>query len=179
MLRRIGKLRLPFSYVMALLLIVFANKPLVIWGLVFVVAGVATRFWAAGHIVKSRNLSKSGPYAFTRNPLYLGSFLSALGTAIMVHNWWLLGIFLAGFAVFYGCTIRSEEEFLGGRYGEEFALYKKRVPIFFPRLIPDGTVRESKFSWQRAIRNGEYKSFICTVVVIGLIFAVAHIKSGM
>lgn len=176
MFRRIGNYRLPYSYVMALLGVIFAHKPLLLPGIALVLLGVFTRFWSAGHIVKSDKLSDTGPYAFTRNPLYLGSFFSGLGIFVLVHNWWLLGIFVLGFALFYGDTIRSEEEYLGGKFGEDFERYKRNVPVFFPRLWPHKSDDESHFSWQQVIRNKEHKYFLSSVLVLGLIFLVAYLR---
>ena len=176
MLRKIGKHRLLYSYVMAILVIVFAHNPVFLPGLLFVAAGIAVRFWAAGTIAKNNVLTKSGPYSFMRNPLYFGSFLSALGTFVMIHNWWLMLAFLVGFAIFYGATIKSEEEYLSGRYGEEFQEFKKAVPVFFPRITPAFTEIKSSYSWKRAFYNREHHSLICTIVVVGLIFAVAYLR---
>jgi protein-S-isoprenylcysteine O-methyltransferase Ste14 len=176
MLQRIGKLRLPFSYLMALLGIIFAPRHLWFPGLLLVAVGAAIRFWAAGHIVKVDKLSQGGPYAFTRNPLYLGSFVGALGVFTLVHNWWLMSAFLIGFAFFYGCTILSEEKFLSGKYGQEFTDYRKNVPMFFPRLLPNKTVGESRFSWEHATNyNCEHKSLACSVAVVILIVLVSQV----
>lgn len=176
MYRKLAKQRLLFSYVMALLAIVFAPKHLWWPGAVIVAMGVAMRFWAAGHIVKVDKLSQGGPYACTRNPLYFGSFLGAMGTFLMVHNWLLMGVFLVGFYFFYGSTIRSEEEFLGGKYGEDFVEYKRNVPVFFPRLIPHKTVGESRFSWGTTRHNNEMSSALCTLAMVVLLAVVSHFK---
>jgi protein-S-isoprenylcysteine O-methyltransferase Ste14 len=161
---------------MAVLAILFAREPLLLPGLVLVAAGAALRLWAAGNIVKSETLTRSGPYAYTRNPLYLGSFLSGLGVFVLIHNWWLLAIFLGGFGLFYGSTIRGEEDYLSGKYGEEFAAYRKHVPAFLPRILPHRSSQQAGFSWQRAVENREYTSLGCTIAVTALILFVAYLR---
>ncbi len=169
---KIGKYRLLFSYIIALATILVAHKPLLFYGLIFVALGALLRLWAAGYIVKRRELATGGPYAFTRNPLYLGSFVSALGNVIMVHNWPLMLVFLTGFAVFYGCTIKSEEAFLENEFGAEFDRYRQTVPVFIPRRIGVS----SGFSWKLALANGEIKTLIYTALIVCLLFLAAYIR---
>lgn len=180
MLRKIGKLRLPFSYVMALLAILLAEKPFPIYilipGILLIIVGVVIRFWASGHVVKEAVLTQTGPYAFTRNPLYLGSFISGLGLFILAHNWWLLAAYLLGFALFYGATIISEESFLTGKYGDDFLAYTKRVPRFFPQIIPSKTESKTRFTWERSNGNHEYRSLLCTIAAVALLFLAAYLR---
>ncbi|MHB1000234.1 MAG: methyltransferase family protein [Armatimonadota bacterium] len=161
---------------MAVLVIAFAQKPFLLPALLIVLIGVTTRFWAAGHVTKAHKLTQDGPYAYTRNPLYLGSFLGALGTFVLIQNWWLLLLFLVGFALFYGATIRSEEIYLRGKFNEDFETYTRNVPAFFPRLTPYKSSGESKYSWQKAFKNHEHISLVCTLVVVALVFVVANLR---
>jgi len=117
--------------------------------------GSLLRLWAAGHIEKGRILTRGGPYALTRNPLYLGSFFMALGIIIAGQGYWLLLPFGVFFAVFYWPVMKAEEQELLNGYGETFVEYSKSVPLFWPgfRKPCSGA---SIFRWGRVIRNREH-----------------------
>lgn len=103
-------------------------------GLAFALAGGLTRAWAAGTIRKNTVLTTHGPYAYTRNPLYLGTFLIGLGFAIASGRVSFLVFFLLFFIVIYGKTMRREERRLEGLFGGDYRRYAESVPRFFPRL---------------------------------------------
>lgn len=172
---RISRLRMPFSYAMALMAIILAPQRLFPLALVPIVIGALIRIWAAGHVVKRRKLSMGGPYAYTRNPLYLGSLISGVGTVLLIQNWWLLIAFLVGFVLFYGSAARSEEDYLLERHGEQFLLYKKQVPAFVPRLIPAPSIGESAFTWHDVVRNDEHKAVFWSALVVAAIFVRAYL----
>jgi len=131
-------------------------------------AGSLFRLWAAGHLEKGRSLARGGPYAFTRNPLYLGSFLMALGILLAGQGYWLLIPFGLFFAVFYYPVMRREEQELLQGYGEQFLDYTRKVPLFFPSLTAaDGS--SSVFLWSRVIRNREHRT------LLGLLLTVAFL----
>ena len=176
MYRKLGKYRLPYSYVIAVLTIVTAHKPPIYSGFILIAVGMALRFWAAGHIQKNDEVSKSGPYAYTRNPLYLGSFIGAVGALVLAHQLWLTVVFVVTFALFYGSVIASEEEYLSGHYGDDFAEYKKNVPVFLPRLTPYKHNTVSAFSWARALSNKEHKYSTTSLLVPVLVLVVAFLK---
>lgn len=135
-------------------------------GAVLSLAGALLRLWASGHIVKGRVLTRSGPYAFSRNPLYLGSFFMALGIIVGGQGYWLLPVFALFYLIFYVPVMRAEEQELLNGYGNEFIEYSKTVPLFFPRFHPAGyTV--SGFLWNQVLRNREHRT------VIGLLLAEA------
>lgn len=96
--------------------------------------GLIVRAWAAGVIHKDAELTTTGPYAFTRNPLYLGSLLLGLGVVTAGGRWGFALLFLAFFAWVYGRTMRGEAAFLEGRYGDRYRHYAASVPLFVPRL---------------------------------------------
>jgi protein-S-isoprenylcysteine O-methyltransferase Ste14 len=127
-------------------------------------AGAVLRLWAAGHIEKGRVLTQGGPYAFTRNPLYLGSFFMALGIILAGQGYWLLLAFGAFFVAFYYPVMRAEEQELLQGYGEKFVEYCERVPMFFPGFRKSGR-GSSTFLWSRVIRNREHHT------IAGLIIA--------
>jgi protein-S-isoprenylcysteine O-methyltransferase Ste14 len=127
-------------------------------------AGALLRLWAAGHIEKRRVLTQSGPYAYTRNPLYLGSFIMAFGVIFAGQGYWLLLPFAVFFIGFYLPVMRAEEQDLFQSFGEEFLQYSKRVPLFFPRRQAAGLVY-STFLWSRVRQNREHRNLASLVIV--------------
>ena len=105
------------------------------WSLALVLPGLALRAAASGTVKKNRELTVTGPYAYTRNPLYLGSMLIAAGFAVALLSWPVALLLAAGFAAIYVPVIASEERFLRATF-PEFDDYCRRVPRFIPRLTP-------------------------------------------
>ena len=130
-------------------------------------AGEAVRLWASGHIEKTERLATGGPYAHTRNPLYLGSLLLALGVGVAVASPWAVALVALYFAVFYPAVVKEEAAFLRERFGAEYAEWERAVPLFVPRLTPAGP-RRSHFAWSRVRRNREWH----TAAALPLLFAV-------
>jgi protein-S-isoprenylcysteine O-methyltransferase Ste14 len=154
------KIRVPAGTILGIIFLVLMRpsiRSLLIGGAI-AVSGALLRLWAAGHIEKGRTLTRSGPYAFTRNPLYLGSFLMALGIILAGQGYWLLLAFGIFFAVFYFPVMKAEEQELLLGYGEDFVEYSKRVPMFFPHFRKSG-LTASQFMWSRVIRNREHHTF--------------------
>jgi len=119
-------------------------------------AGVAIRAYAAGHLNKNRKLAMSGPYACTRNPLYLGSSLIGAGFAVAGGRWILALACLILFAGIYWPVIRREEEYLRHEFGEDYDRYSQRVPLFLPRFRR--TEGSDKFQWKQYRKNHEYEA---------------------
>jgi protein-S-isoprenylcysteine O-methyltransferase Ste14 len=130
--------------------------------------GALLRLWAAGHIEKGKVLAQGGPYSFTRNPLYLGSFIMALGIILAGQGYWLLPAFGVFFTAFYLPVMKAEEQELLNSHGEKFVEYSERVPRFFPRFRRTDCV-SSDFLWSRVIRNREHRT------IAGLITAEAFL----
>jgi hypothetical protein len=128
-------------------------------GSALAVAGLGLRAWAAGCLEKSARLSTGGPYARTRNPLYLGSSLMGAGFALAGRSL-VMAVALAGLLTFiYAPVIRREAEFLEGRFGDDYRRYAARVPLFLPRL---GRVAAGAgcYRWSRYRKNHEYEAAI-------------------
>src|ERR1700722_9653198 len=106
--------------------------------LVLVAPGLWLRAYASGYVKKNAELTTTGPYAYTRNPLYLGSMMIAFGFAAAAGRWELLAALAILFLLIYWPTIRSEEEFLRGAF-PGFNEYAARVPRLLPRLTPART----------------------------------------
>ena len=156
---RVARLRVPGGFV---LVAAFAwlSRPSagsLLLGLPLAALGLALRGWAAGHLRKNTRLAQSGPYAFTRNPLYVGTLFAAAGLAIASRRWALGALFAAVFLLVYLPVIELEEQHLR-RLFAEYSEYAERVP----RLVPAWTkVRaEGRFEWAVYGKNQEYQALI-------------------
>jgi len=140
--------------------------------------GLLVRAAASGHLRKDEELATAGPYASTRNPLYLGSAFLAAGFIIAGNSWWaglVVGVY---FAVFYYAVIRNEEEDLCKRFGATFEAYAARVPLFFPSFrglsaeasSRPGASGENAFSWAQYRRNREYQALLGTIGGLAIVW---------
>ena len=134
--RTLQRVRVPLGFVFAVVFIIF-SKPLpvtlLVGGLVALI-GLAIRAWASGHIQKAKVLATSGPYGYTRNPLYLGSFILGVGFTIAAGVWWLALVFVALYLGIYLPVMRVEEDDISRIFGREFDEYRRHVPLFIPRF---------------------------------------------
>lgn len=124
--------------------------------------GLILRAWASGHIRKNSRLATTGPYAYTRNPLYLGSFLIGLGFSIASGRWPLALIFALLFLGIYLPVMRVESADLRGLFGADYERYSRSVPLFFPKLWPYRDARSTKerFDASLYLRYREYRAAI-------------------
>jgi protein-S-isoprenylcysteine O-methyltransferase Ste14 len=133
----------------------------VAWSLVLVVPGLALRAYASGTVKKNKELTVSGPYAHTRNPLYLGSMLIAAGFAAALLSWPVALVLAFGFAVIYVPVIASEERFLRATF-PGFDDYCRRVPRLIPRLAPatphGSHTASGSFSLSLYLQHREYNA---------------------
>jgi protein-S-isoprenylcysteine O-methyltransferase Ste14 len=131
-----GRIRVPLGFVFAVLFLWLAKPApmFLLLGLVLVVPGLWLRGYASGYVKKNRELTTTGPYAHTRNPLYLGSMMIAFGFALAARSVWIAAILVILFAAIYVPVIRSEEEYLRSRF-PEFDAYAATVPRLFPRVV--------------------------------------------
>jgi protein-S-isoprenylcysteine O-methyltransferase Ste14 len=158
----------------------------IVYGSVLAAFGLLIRGIASGHLRKDQELAVTGPYACTRNPLYLGSALLAVGFIIAGHSW-IAGVLVgAYFGIFYYAVMRNEEEDLRARFGAAFTEYTARVPLFFPRppkapvQVAD-SVSEStgKFSTSQYLRNREYQALVGTAVGLGIMWLRTWLRARM
>ncbi len=129
------RVRVPLGFVFAAVFLLLAHPT---WrtlelSLLLVGPGVSLRAYASGYVKKNAELATTGPYAYTRNPLYLGSMLIAFGFAAASASWTVFVLLAALFAAIYLPTIRSEEAFLRAHFAE-FDMYASQVPRLLPRL---------------------------------------------
>src|SRR5437764_11067642 len=155
----VARLRVPSGF---LIVIVFAwfSRPTpqsLAWGIPISLCGLALRAWAAGCLAKNQRLATSGPYAHTRNPLYLGTLLVAAGLAIASRSLGLGLLFAAVFLFIYLPVIQLEEQHLRSLF-PEYAAYAQQVPAFWPRLTPAPQESPSPFRIALYVKNQEYQA---------------------
>jgi protein-S-isoprenylcysteine O-methyltransferase Ste14 len=154
---------------LAVLYLATPNPRSIAAGLPVALAGLLVRGVAAGTIIKGRELASSVVYAFTRNPLYLGSSLLALGFGLMSGSPAAAVLLVGASALVYPAIIRNEERELLARYGDRFLEFRDRVPCFFPRAMGPGVARA--FTFRRFVQNGEYNATLGFLAVTGFLAA--------
>ena len=167
------KWRVRFGYVVGIAAFWFA-RPQVKWllcGAAVAAWGLLLRGYAAGHLRKHKQLAVSGPYAFTRNPLYLGSILLAAGFCVASRSWISTLLLAAYLAIFYPAVIRREQAELKLLYGGAFEEYAAKVPALWPRLSP-AMVSTERFSWPLYRKNREYEAMIGLAVAMAILWGI-------
>jgi protein-S-isoprenylcysteine O-methyltransferase Ste14 len=167
------RVRVPLGFVFAILYFWLARPTVqsILIGAALVIPGLVIRAVASGQLKKNEQLATGGPYAYTRNPLYLGSLILAIGFALASRSWWIgAGIVVLFFAI-YLPVIRAEEVFLQERF-PEFEEYSRQVPRLFPRVRSSGANRGA-FSWDLYWKHREYNALIGAAAM----FAVLVVKN--
>jgi len=169
----IQRWRVPLGFVCAAVFLFFA-KPTP-WALLIgasvSILGLALRGWAAGHIRKNAELATSGPYAFTRNPLYLGSFLLGLGFTIASGRLLLGLLFATLFLGIYLPVMRVEASTMAQLFGSQYERYRRSVPLCFPRSTPfrESESAANRFDGSLYLRYREYRAALGLVIAWGLL----------
>lgn len=145
------------------------------FGIGYIIAGLLIRLWSNGYAIKNEKLTTSGPYAFVRNPLYLGTFLIVLGFVITLQMSWLGLAFMIALGAVYYRTIKGEQQDLLKKFGESYKDYTEKVPAMIPCLIPYTKGEKWPFSLDRLIFSKEHKSVVWITVL--LIFF--HLKTRL
>ncbi len=175
----IQRIRVPAGMIFALVFIYSARPQMELFmaGLGLALAGLGVRIWAAGHIEKGSRLAARGPYQFTRNPLYLGSFLIGLGFSLAAATAWLMVLFVLLFFALYVPVMRREESELDHSFGSEYEFYRQKVPLFLPRLpvrhSTDSTPEsgDRNFQWRLELLNREHNAVVGFVVIAVVLWA--------
>ena len=165
------RIRVPLGFIFAVVYVWLArpSKISLITGALLLIPGLVLRGLASGHVQKDRQLTTSGPYAYTRNPLYVGSLVLAAGFAIAARSWWIVAIMFAMFTVIYIPVIAGEERFLRQAF-PGYDDYARRVPRMLPRLTPYGS-QQSTYSSALYWQHREYQATIgCVAVLVILLF---------
>lgn len=136
--------------------------------------GLWLRAYAAGYLHKQEVLTVTGPYAYTRNPLYLGSAILALGTGVATHSWISLLILCVYFALFYSIVMRREEKELRPRHGAAFEEYARAVPLFIPRLTAAKLSEDSagSFSFAQYRKNHEWQAAVGFLLLLAVLLVI-------
>lgn len=146
----LARRRVALGFITAAAVVILAQPTWASWlaGFAVALAGEAIRVWAAGHLEKGREVTRSGPYRFTRHPLYVGSSIIALG--VVVASWSVVVAVLAAVYMIATITaaIRVEEAFLRVAFGATYDEYR----------TARGERMERRFSFARAARNREYRA---------------------
>ncbi len=164
MLRRLARLRVPLGFACSAIAILLAHptrRSLAI-GFAVAVVGEAIRVWASGHLEKGREVTRSGPYRWSRHPLYVGSSVIAAGVAIAGATRPMLLLVLVYMAATLTAAVRTEEAFLRGKFGDVYDAYAER------RAEP----MRRRFSFARARLNREYRA----VAGVAIGFALLALK---
>jgi protein-S-isoprenylcysteine O-methyltransferase Ste14 len=175
-----SRYRVPAGWVLGVLVVALARPTpeSLLLGLPLAVLGEAVRIWASGHIEKTRRLATGGPYAHSRNPLYVGSLLIALGVALAGASPWVVLAVAAYFLAFYPSVMREEEGFLARTFPEEHEAWTAAVPLFWPRLTPGGP-RSSGFDWARVRANREWRTAAALPLLAILLLALPHLRRAL
>ena len=174
------RVRVPLGFVLAMLYFWLARPTwrFLALGAVLIVPGLLIRALASGHVRKNEALATSGPYAYTRNPLYLGSLLIGIGFAIVAHSWWIGIAVVAMFLAIYLPVIRSEEAFLRAKF-PEFEEYARRVPRMLPRVVPYHLAGSTSggFSLDLYLQHREYNSVLGALAVIAILITEIAVRT--
>jgi len=166
MIRLLARWRVFLGFVFAAIVLWLAtpSPQSLMLGAAIAIAGESIRLWAAGHLEKSKEVTQSGPYRYTRHPLYLGSSLIGIGMAVIANNLIVAGVVIAYLALTLTAAMKNEEAHLLEKFGDAYDAYaEKRAPKV-----------ERSFSWQRAIYNREHHTI--AGLVIGLLLLAAKLR---
>lgn len=171
-------MRFGYPLVVVVLFLAHPVPTSIAWGAMVGVVGLVIRALAAGFLHKQQVLTVKGPYAHTRNPLYLGSAVLTLGAAIATFSWIDAVLLCVYFAVFYSVVMRREEAELRLQHGAAFDEYAREVPLFFPRWsaarLP-GAVSGS-FSLAQYVKNREFRAAVGFLFLLGILVVIWRLR---
>lgn len=165
------RIRVPLGFIFTAIFLWLATPTLksMLIGAVLIIPGLAIRALASGHVKKNEELTTTGPYAYTRNPLYLGSLILTVGFAISARSWWIGAGLVLIFLAIYLPVIRGEEVFLEEHF-PEFSEYAQRVPRLLPRIRSWGS-SAGAFSWDLYLKHREYKAILGAAALMAALAA--------
>jgi protein-S-isoprenylcysteine O-methyltransferase Ste14 len=172
------RIRVPAGFVLAVFYLWLARPswPCLAGGDAIVAAGLVLRGCASGHLRKASELTTTGPYAYTRNPLYLGSLIIAVGFAIAARSLWIALLMAVIFAAIYLPVMSFEEQFLRAQF-PDFEEYARQVPRLLPRLSA-ASAAGGKFSWDLYRKHREYNAALGAAgITAALIFKLIWLRS--
>src|SRR5258706_1458311 len=163
------RIRVPLGFIFAVVYIWLARptRTSLIAVALVLLPGLVLLGLASGHVLKDKQLTTSGPYAYTRNPLYLGSLMLAAGFAIAARSWSMVAVMLLMFAVIYVPVIAGEERYLRQKF-PDYDAYTHHVPRILPRLTPYGS-QQSAYSSARYWKHREYEAAVGCAAVLAVL----------
>ncbi len=179
-----GKTRIVMAWIFSVALILSVRDYPTWPGIIVCFLGATLRYWASAYLRKDQYPAVGGPYALTRNPLYLGTYLMAIGTALAIQNYILAGIATVLFGAVYHFIILDEENKLKKIFGEPYLTYQALVPRFFPRLFPQSseklkavnpTLEHHQYSVELGRKNKDYEAYASFAGLIGFVTLVAFL----
>ena len=173
------RIRVPLGFAFAVLYFWLARPT---WrslglGMILIVPGLLIRALASGHVRKNEALATSGPYSYTRNPLYLGSLLIGIGFAIAARSWWVGVVLIVMFFAIYVPVIRAEEKFLEEKF-PEFVEYARRVPRMVPRVTPGTQDTTGEFSFHLYRKHREYNALLGAIGITAVLILKMKLLTG-
>jgi protein-S-isoprenylcysteine O-methyltransferase Ste14 len=166
--------RVRLGYPLAIAVLCFSRPTprSILLGALVGAVGLGIRAHAAGHLHKQEVLTVTGPYAHTRNPLYLGSAILAFGAGIATHDWISGLILLLYFSVFYSIVMQREAAELHLRHGAAFEEYARAVPLFIPRVTAAKLSSDSagSFSFAQYKKNHEWQASVGFLILLVVLF---------
>jgi protein-S-isoprenylcysteine O-methyltransferase Ste14 len=186
------RIRVPAGFVLAPLLFIAARPSTssLLTGAAVAVIGLAIRAWASGYVRKNEELTVTGPYAHTRNPLYLGTFLLGTGVALSAGTLWFTVLFMALYLFIYLPVMFAEAETMRALFPNDYEDYSKRVPLFHMLVMPyrraagrqTGSASErasSGFDSSLYLRHREYRAAFGLLGVYALLaFKLVLLSTG-
>ena len=177
----LARWRVRLGYPLAILVLLLARPTpkSILAGAAIGVIGISVRALAAGHLHKQELLTVTGPYAYTRNPLYLGSFILIIAAAVAAYSWLSALVLFCYFALFYSFVMRREERELYQHHGDAFQNYARTVPLFFPRLTPAKLAIDNPgaFSFAQYQKNREYRAAIGFLLLLAVFVVIWRLRS--
>lgn len=168
-----ARARVPLHFLLAALVAAFARPtvPLLAGGAALVAAGVLARAWAAGHLRRELPLTTSGPYAYVRHPLYLGSALIVAGFAVASARLWLAAVCVAYYLLLFVPVILREEAERRALEPEGYADYARRVPALVPYRGRAAAGGGARFDWAVWRKNREWRGEVGCALLLLLLTA--------
>ena len=160
-IRFLARRRVPLGFITALATAILARPTWRYWAIGLLVAGVGeiVRVWAAGHLEKGREVTRSGPYRWTAHPLYVGSSIIAVGVVVAANSVWAALLAALYMTATLAAAVRTEEAFLRGRFGGAYDAYRRS----------EGADVHRRFSFARAVRNKEYRAVVGLLIGFGFL----------
>ena len=174
--RLLQRVRVPLGFLFAAVFLIFSRPTslTILIGALIAVLGLVIRAWASGHIKKAAVLAVTGPYAFMRNPLYLGTLVLGMGFTVAAGVWWLALIFIALYLGIYLPVMRVESEDMRRIFGADFVEYERNVPLLVPRLTP-WKKAGTRFNFQLYLQYREYRAALGALAALCVLATKAYL----